>query len=199
MSEDTSISIEALKTGDREAFSKMVDVYSSKIYRLALRMLGNPQEAEDVLQETFLNAFRGLKGFEGRSSLSTWLFRIAANQALMRLRKKKPYLVSVDDVLPGQDGEEVPRQLTDWCCLPEEEFMSTEAQAQLDQAIETLSPALRSVFVLRDLHGVSTLETAQILDITESAVKTRLLRARLQLRDQLSTYFDERVREMDHG
>jgi RNA polymerase sigma-70 factor (ECF subfamily) len=195
MSETTQISIEALKAGDREAFAEMVDAYSPVIYRLALRMLDDPLEAEDVLQETFLNAFRALDRFEGRSSLSTWLYRIAVNQALMRLRKKSPTVFSVDEPLQGEEGDEIPRQLMDWCCLPEEEFMTAEAQAQLDTAVAKLSPALRAVFVLRDLHGLSTREVADVLSISQSAVKTRLLRARLRLRDSLSTYFNERLQE----
>lgn len=198
MEKEQQISIEALRSGDREAFAAMVDEYSSQLYRLALRMLGNPQEAEDVLQETFINAFKHMKQFEGRSQLSTWLYRIAANQALMRLRKNEPDMVSVDEPQQLGSGESVPRQLKDWCCLPEAEFMTSEAQAQLDQAIGELSSALRAAFVLRDLQGLSTRETAEILDISESAVKTRLLRARLELREKLSTYFSGRVEAIEN-
>jgi RNA polymerase sigma-70 factor (ECF subfamily) len=199
MSETTPISIEALKSGDREAFAEMVEAYSPLIYRLALRMLGDEHEAEDVLQETFLNAYRALDRFEGRSSLSTWLYRIATNQALMRLRKHKPPMVSVDEAHIDEEGFELPRQFTDWCCLPEDEFMSAEAQAMLKEAAEGLSPALRAAFVLRDLHGFSTREAAEILEISETALKTRLMRARLQLREQLSSYFSERVEELGYA
>jgi RNA polymerase sigma-70 factor (ECF subfamily) len=199
MNRQASISIEALRQGDRLAFTEMVEAYSPQIYRLGLRMLGNQQEAEDVLQETFLNAFRALPEFEGRSSLSTWLFRIAANQALMKLRRKTPDFVSVDEPLGAEPGNEFPRQLEDWCCLPEEDFMTAEAQAQLDRAIYKLSPALRAVFVMRDLQGMSITETSEVLDISESAVKTRLLRARLQLRESLSQYFGERLRERSNA
>jgi RNA polymerase sigma-70 factor (ECF subfamily) len=177
MEQEQQISIDALRSGDREAFAAMVDEYSPRLYRLALRMLGNPQEAEDVLQETFINAFKHMQQFEGRSQLSTWLYRIAANQALMRLRKNEPDMVSVDEPLQIGSGESVPRQLKDWCCLPEAEFMTSEAQAQLDQA---------------------TRETAEILSISESAVKTRLLRARLELREKLNTYFSGRVEAIEH-
>lgn len=190
---DKTISIEALKAGDREAFAAMVEEYSDQLYRLALRMLGNPQEAEDVLQEAFLNAYKALERFEGRSSLGTWLYRITTNQALMHLRKSQPDFVSVDEPLPGKEGSLIPRQLKDWCCLPEKEFMTQETQEQLELAINMLSPALRAAFVLRDLHGLSTRETADVLDISESAVKTRLLRARLELRESMSTYFGDRV------
>jgi RNA polymerase sigma-70 factor (ECF subfamily) len=198
MDKEQDISLNDLKSGDREAFAAMVNAYSPQLYRLALRMLGNPQEAEDVLQETFINAFRHLKQFEGRSQLSTWLYRIAANQALMRLRKNEPEMVSVDEPVQIDNGESMPRQLKDWCCLPESEFMTSEAQAQLDQAIHGLSSALRAAFVLRDLQGLSTRETAEILEISESAVKTRLLRARLELRDKLSAYFGDRLEAIEH-
>jgi RNA polymerase sigma-70 factor (ECF subfamily) len=177
----------------------MVEAYSPLIYRLALRMLGDEQEAEDVLQETFLNAYRALARFEGRSSLSTWLYRIATNQALMRLRKHTPPTISVDEALIDDEGLEQPRQFTDWCCLPEEEFMTAETQSQLNEAAKELSPALRAAFVLRDLHGFSTREAAEILEISETAVKTRLMRARLQLREQLSSYFTERVEELGYA
>ena len=198
MDSEQEISLKDLRSGDREAFAEMVDAYSPQLYRLALRMLGNPQEAEDVLQETFINAFRHLKDFEGRSQLSTWLYRIAANQALMRLRKNEPDLVSVDEPVELDDGGSMPRQLKDWCCLPEADFMTSEAQAQLDEAIGELSSALRAAFVLRDLQGLSTRETSEILQISESAVKTRLLRARLELREKLSDYFAGRVEAIEH-
>lgn len=198
MSDAYPISIDALKAGDREAFATMVDTYSPSLYRLALRMLGDPDEAEDVLQETFINAYKGMSRFEGRSKLSTWLYRIASNQALMRLRKRHPDTLSVGE--PEEDSAETaaPLDLTDWCCLPEAEFMTGEAQAQLDFAIEKLSPPLRGTFALRDLQALSTRETAEILGISETAVKTRLLRARLQLREQLSEYYAERLKELDH-
>jgi RNA polymerase sigma-70 factor (ECF subfamily) len=195
---EKTISIEALQAGDRDAYAAMVDQYSDQLYRLALRMLGNPQEAEDVVQETFLNAFRAMHRFEGRSSLGTWLYRIASNQALMRLRKNQPDLVSVDEPIEGKEGSLIPRQLKDWCCLPEKEFMTHESQTQLELAINMLSPALKTAFVLRDLHGLSTRETADVLEISESAVKTRLLRARLALREQMSGYFGDRIGSNDH-
>ncbi len=196
---ENTIDLEALRAGDRDAFAEMMEQHSSHVYHLALRMLQDPQEAEDVLQETFLNAYRALHRFEGRSNLGTWLYRIAANQALMRLRKKQPVMLSVDDPLITDSGESMPRQLEDWCCLPEEEFTTAEVREQLHAAAQNLSPALHSVFVLRDLQGLSTKETSEILEVSESAVKTRLLRARLQLREELSTYFGERLREVNNA
>ena len=199
MIENTDYSLEDLQSGDRDAFEAIVDEYSPKLHRLALRMLGDPFEAEDVLQETFLKAYKNIGQFEGRSQFGTWLYRIAANEALMRLRKNAPDMVAIDEPIELPDGHLVTRELKDWCCLPEAEFMTGEAQSKLDSAIAELSPALRSTFVLRDLQGLSTRESAEILNISEAAIKTRLLRARLQLRDSLSTYFESRVEGMRNG
>lgn len=199
MSEKETLSIEALRSGDREEFAAMVDEYSPKLYRLALRMLGDPLEAEDVLQESFLKAFNAIDQFEGRSKISTWLYRITSNEALMRLRKKRPAVVSVDEPIHLDEGDTIPRQLEDWCCLPEDEFMTSEAMVQLDRAMDELSPALKAAFILRDLQGLSTEEAADALDISQSALKTRLSRARLQLRESLSSYFGDRAKEFSHG
>jgi len=194
MSEATKdISLQALQAGDRAEFARMVDAYSGPIYRLALKMLGQDQDAEDVLQNTFLKALQHIDGFEGRSSLPTWLYRIAANEALMLLRKKRPE-IEMTDTEPEDDlSEYAPTQFVDWCCLPEDETLSAEAKAQLDQAIQTLPETLRIVFLLRDIEGLSIQETSQALNLSETAVKTRLLRARLKLRERLSLYYGERL------
>lgn len=178
-----------LQAGDQAAYAQLVEEHAGKIYRLALRLMGNEADAEDVLQETFLSAFKSIDRFEARSSLSTWLYRIASNAALMRLRRKEPEQVSVDEPFERDDGELVPRQLFDFCCLPEEDLLRDEARAELNHAIEELPPSLRSVFVLRDIEGLSTEETAEALDLSVSAVKSRLMRARLKLRERLSLYF----------
>lgn len=178
-----------LQAGDQAAYAQLVEEHAGKIYRLALRLMGNEADAEDVLQETFLSAFKSIDRFEARSSLSTWLYRIASNAALMRLRRKEPEQVSVDEPLERDDGELVPRQLFDFCCLPEEDLLRDEARAELNRAIDELPPSLRSVFVLRDIEGLSTEETAEALDLSVSAVKSRLMRARLKLRERLSLYF----------
>ena len=149
-------------------------------------------EAEDVLQEAFLSAFKAIDSFDGRSTLGTWLHRITYNAAMMRLRKRRPEVVSVDEPYLAPDGGEVPRQFFDWCCLPEEEFETDEARAELMQAIRDLPEKLREVFILRELEGHSTNDTAEILDLSAEAVKVRLHRARLWLRERLSDYFGER-------
>jgi RNA polymerase sigma-70 factor (ECF subfamily) len=183
----------ALQAGDRAEFAQFVEAYSGQVYRLAIKMLHNPQDAEDILQETFIKAYKALPKFEGRSSLSTWLYRIATNEALMFLRKKRPVQVSVDQPLENDEGDERPRQIVDWCCLPEDELMSTEARSNLDRSVQQLPETLRTVFLLRDIEGLSTRETAEVLDISESAVKTRLSRARFRLREYLSVYYSERL------
>ena len=192
MSHDgAKFSLEALRAGDRAEFSRLVEDSSGKIYRLGLKMLGNPQDAEDILQETFLKAYRGLKNFDGRASPSTWLYRIATNEALMLLRRKTPPTISIDEPLETEEGEQEPVQIMDWCCIPEIELLSEESRRQLDQAIQKLTPTLRVAFILRDIEGLSTLETAQALNLSEEAVKTRLSRARMRLREELSAYYGE--------
>ncbi len=188
-------SLAALQIGDKAEFARVVDTYYEMIYRLAIRMLNNPQDAEDVLQETFIKAYRNFKNFDGRSSVSTWLYRIATNEALMFLRRHRPDTTSIDDTRENDEGLERPTYIVDWCCLPEEELMSAEAQAHLDEAVESLPPNLRVVFILRDIHGLSTRETAEVLNLSEMAVKTRLSRARFKLRELLSKYFGEKVGE----
>ena len=180
-----------LKQGDQAAFAQLVEEHASKVYRLALRMMGSEADAEDVLQETFLSAFKSIDRFEERASLSTWLYRIASNAALMRLRRKEPEQVSVDEPVERDDGELVPRQLFDFCCLPEGDLLKDEAREEMARAVEELPPTLRSVFVLRDIEGLSTEETATALDLSISAVKSRLMRARLKLRERLSVYFSQ--------
>jgi RNA polymerase sigma-70 factor (ECF subfamily) len=188
------ISIEALRKGDRREFARLVDTYSGPLQRLAMKMLGNEPDAEDVLQNTFLKAFQHIGEFEGRSSISTWLYRIASNEALMMLRKRRPEITFTDTESEEEDKRIVdPVQFTDWCCLPEDEFLTTETRTALDQAVQHLPATLRIVFLLRDIEKLSILETSQALGLSETAVKTRLLRARLRLREELSSYFTERL------
>ncbi len=191
--EKEEFSLQLLRNGDQREIARLVDVNSTQIYRLALKMLGNSQDAEDILQNTFLKAIQSLPKFEGRSSLSTWLYRIAVNESLMVIRKRKPE-VDLNIKLQDDEGEDLlVNTLTDWCCLPESEIISSEAQKYLDQAIQELSEKLRVVFILRDIENLSIKETSETLEISESAVKTRLLRARLNLRELLSTYYEKKL------
>jgi RNA polymerase sigma-70 factor (ECF subfamily) len=191
--ESEGFSLEALHAGDPQEFSRLVDAYSSKIYRLATKMLYQQQDAEDVLQETFLKAYRGIKSFDGRSKISTWLFRIATNEALMIIRRKRPETISIDEPIETEEGEQEPVQIIDWCCLPEDELLSEETRNKLDAAVQELPERLRVVFILRDINDLSTHETAEVLGLTDTAVKTRLSRARLRLREELSAYFSEKT------
>ena len=181
--------VAALKAGDQRAFTEMVERYSAVVYNLALRLMNDPQEAEEVLQETFISAYRGLGNFEGRSRLGTWLYRIAYNAALMRLRRRELPTTSIDEPLLNEDGEALPRQLVDWGIRPDQNVLNDELRRVLDAAVATLPPTLRSVFVLRDIEGLSTAETAEALGLTETNVKVRLHRARLALRERLTSYF----------
>lgn len=195
-----AFSIEALQAGDRAEFARMMDYFSNPIYRLGLKILGSEQDAEDVLQETFIKAYRSMEKFEGRSSLSTWLYRIATNEALMLIRKRKPTL----DLVLENDNEEndgMPTEIIDWCCLPEDELLSTESRDFLEEAVQVLSPSLRLVFLMRDVELLSIKETAEILEISESAVKVRLMRARLKLREELTQYFGAQLdgKEVQHA
>ena len=188
-----SFSLEALRNGDRAEFARLVETYSPMIYRLGLKMLNNPQDAEDILQETFIKAYKHIAKFDGRSNVSTWLYRIATNEALMSLRRKHPEATSFENPSVYDTEPQEPLQIVDWCCLPEEEFLTSEGRARLDEAAERLPANLRVVFVLRDIEGLSTRETAEVLDISEMAVKTRLSRARLRLREDLSEYFGKLI------
>ena len=187
------LSLEKLRAGDRAETARMVDEFSGPIYRLGLRMLGSAQDAEDVLQNTFMNALMHLSEFEGRSSLATWLYRIAANEALMLIRRKRPEVNIEDLQADDPDAELTPHQFVDWSGLPEDELLSEEGKKALDDAIQTLPQNLRMVFVMRDVEGLSIKETADALGLTETNVKTRLLRARLHLRERLSAYYVERL------
>ena len=188
-----SFSLEALRSGDRVEFARLVETYSPMIYRLGLKMLNNPQDAEDILQETFIKAYKHIAKFDGRSNVSTWLYRIATNEALMLLRRKHPEATSFENPFVYDTEPQEPLQIVDWCCLPEEEFLTSEGRARLDEAAERLPANLRVVFVLRDIEGLSTRETAEVLEISEMAVKTRLSRARLRLREDLSEYFGKLI------
>ena len=200
MNENTDqalIDLTALRKQDKHAFAMLVDQNSDHIYRLALKMTGNEQDAEDVMQETFIKAFNHIEAFEGRSKISTWLFRIATNEALMLLRKRRDGITDIDEGIQTDDGDLMPVQIVDWCCLPEKELMSEETRKILQKAAMKLSDSNRAAFLLRDVEGLSTQDAAESLGISESALKVRLMRARMQLREELSDYFANRMAKED--
>jgi RNA polymerase sigma-70 factor (ECF subfamily) len=181
--------LERIRAGDKSACAECITAYSAGIYRLALRLMRNEADAEEVTQETFLSAFRGIGRFGGRADLKTWLYRIAYNAALMRLRKRNPETVPIEEAADPDDGGIVPRALHEWRDLPEEELEQAEVRRELERAVGGLPENLRAVFMLRDLENASTEETAAALGISADLVKTRLHRARLRLRERLAGYF----------
>jgi len=182
-----AVLIREAKRGDFDAFEELVRRYQERIYSLGLRMTKHPQDAEDVLQETFLRAFEHLSTFREESSFATWLFRIAMNTALMKLRQERTAPVySLDQ--PGQelDLSEIPPDVRDWAPNAEEMVEAEEMRQLLEEAIDELPEIYRAVFILRDVEGLPAKEVAEILDLSVPAVKSRLLRARLFLRERLS-------------
>jgi RNA polymerase sigma-70 factor, ECF subfamily len=186
---DESVLLEQARAGDTHAFAELVRRYEGKIFRLAQHITQNREDAEDVLQETFMKAYEHLDQFKGDSKFYTWIVRIAVNQALMKLRRRKTdKSVSLDEQIDtGEDT--VVREIAAWGEDPEQHFSREELGQILDTAIQSLEPPYRSVFVLRDIEDMSTEETAEALGLSIPAVKSRLLRARLQLREKLTRFF----------
>ena len=186
---DESGLVARAREGDLAAFNELVQRYQRKIFRLAKHITQNDEDAEDVLQETFLKAFEHLGGFQGQSKFYTWIVRIAVNESLMKLRKRKSdRTVPLDE--PVDTGEDtVVREIAVWDEDPEQQYSQEELRGILDEAVQGLRPVFRTVFVLRDIEEMSTEETAEALGISVPAVKSRLLRARLQLREKLTRLF----------
>jgi RNA polymerase sigma-70 factor (ECF subfamily) len=192
---DETALVAQARQGDTVAFNELTERYQRNIFRLAQNITQNREDAEDVLQETFLKAYEHLPEFEGASKFYTWIVRIAVNEALMKLRKRKwDKTVWLDEpVSTGEDS--VAREIAVWEDNPEQRYSKEELHDILDKAVNGLAPAYRTVFVLRDMEGLSTEETAQALDLSIPAVKSRLLRARLQLRDKLTAFFKKKVED----
>jgi RNA polymerase sigma-70 factor (ECF subfamily) len=186
---DESALVAQSRDGNTAAFAELVRRYEGKIFRLAQHVTQNREDAEDVLQETFMKAYEHLDQFQGNSKFYTWIVRIAVNQALMKLRRRKTgKTVSLDETIDtGEDT--VVREIAAWDENPEQRFSREEMGEILDSAIQGLEPPYRSVFVLRDIEELSTEETADALGLSIPAVKSRLLRARLQLREKLTRQF----------
>lgn len=188
---DDSQLLNALRQRDPTAFAQLFEMYSDKVYRLAFGLLEDENEAEGVVQDAFMRLLERLDQFEGRSKLGTWLYRIAYNLSIDRLRKRQPMLNLMDE--SDDESIPVPAVLTDWREAPEAWLDSSELSAELDRAIAGLPAKLKAVFILREIEGASTEECAQVLGITESAAKVRLHRARLLLREHLAAYVMELV------
>jgi RNA polymerase sigma-70 factor (ECF subfamily) len=171
------------------AFESLVKRYDRNVFRIAQHITQNREDAEDVVQDAFLKAYTNLGQFQGQSKFYTWLVRIAVNEALMRLRRRRPErMVSLDEDVKTEE-DSMPREIADWTPNPEQQYNQAELKDILSRTIQGLPTSFRTVFVLRDVEGLSTEETAEALGLSIPAVKSRLLRARLQLRERLTKYF----------
>ena len=181
--------VHACKSGDAAAFEELVKRYDTKLFRIAQHITHNREDAQDAVQEAFLKVFRKLTQFQENSQFSTWLTRITVNESLMKLRKQRHNKeFSIDNNFESEDHS-LASELADWALNPEELYRGFELRNILRSELQELQPGLRVVFVLRDIEGLSTEETAEVLESTPVAVKARLWRARLKLRERLSKYF----------
>ena len=186
---EEAVLVEQARGGDLAAFGELVRRYERRVYRTARHIVQNDEDAEDVLQEAMLKAFEHLDSFQGNSKFYTWLVRIAVNESLMKLRKRKSdRSVSLDESIET-DEEPIVREIAVWDDNPEQRYSQAELREILDKAIDSLKPIFRTVFILRDVEELSTEETAEALGLSIAAVKSRLLRARLQLRERLTRTF----------
>lgn len=185
--------VRAAKKGDVSAFEELVRRYDRNVFRIANHITHNTEDAEDVVQEAFLKAYQNLGNFQEQSKFYTWLVRIAVNEALMKLRRRRTdKTVSIDQDIETEE-DTIPREIADWAPNPEQQYSQEELRDILARTIQGLPAGFRTVFVLRDVEGLSTEETAEALELSVPAVKSRLLRARLQLRDRLTKYFKSRA------
>jgi RNA polymerase sigma-70 factor (ECF subfamily) len=178
--------------GRTAAFDELMTRYAEKVHRLTFKVLRHEEDAEDALQEAFLSAYRNLSKFKGNSAFSTWLYRVAMNAALMRLRKRREGMVSLEQPAE-QEESQVTMQLADWGRTPPEELINDELRETLERAVDSLPEELSQVFLLREVEGLSNAEAADILEISVPAVKSRLHRARVALRDELNRYLSDRA------
>ena len=184
--------IQAINAGQAERFKELVQKYQQKVFNFGMRMCGEARDAEDLVQETFLNVFRYLEGFRHETRFKNWMFRIATTVCIKKKRKPKhapERELSLEEFMP-QEGDDLPDEAPDWARAPLAQVLNEELSRHLKAAIIDLPQKYRMVIALRDMEGFSTEETAQILDISPANVKVRLHRARLFLREKLKGYFD---------
>jgi RNA polymerase sigma-70 factor (ECF subfamily) len=186
--------VHASKNGDVAAFEQLVKRYDRILFRIAQNVTHNREDAEDSVQEAFLKAFQHLGEFREESKFSTWLIRITLNQSFMKMRKQRRATKEVSLEEDFQAGEDMlPMEVIDWAPDPEQLYRTSELRDILIKALRELRPVLRTVFVLRDIEGLSIAQTADVLNLSHSAVKARLLRGRLQLRECLNRYFRKKM------
>lgn len=184
--------VESSRSGDVSAFEELVRRYDRKLYRIAQGITHNNEDAEEIVQTAFLKAYQNLDRFQGNAKFSTWLIRIAMNESFMKLRtqvSKKGQSLDTENGFGAQRNNHSQLDLTDWTTNPESLYSAAELRRNLGTCLQKLQPTLRVVFFLRDIEGHSISETSGILNLTDTAVKTRLSRARLQLREELTRYF----------
>ena len=185
--------VHASKNGDVAAFEQLVKRYDRKLLRIAQSVTHNREDSQDAVQEAFLKAYTHLATFREDSKFSTWLFRITVNQSLMKLRKQRTTREASLDEDFQADGDVLPKEVTDWAPNPEQLYWASELRDILIKCLEELSPILRMVFVLRDIEGLTIDQTVEVLNVSETAVKARLWRARLQLRESLNKCFSKQA------
>jgi len=190
-SNDTEL-VQAIQSGRIDLYQELVSRYERKLYNFGLRMCRNASDAEDLVQDTFLNIFKYLKGFRHEAKFKNWLYKIAASVCIKKKRRRKhapDQTLSLEDFLPGDEAE-VARKIPRWTTIPLDQLLNEELAEVLSDTIHALPEKYRIVAILRDVEGFSTAETANILDISPANVKVRLHRARLFLRDKLKNYFE---------
>jgi RNA polymerase sigma-70 factor (ECF subfamily) len=183
--------IQAINSGQTDKFHDLVIRYEQKLYNFSLRMCRNPSDAEDMIQDTFLNVFKYLKNFRHETKFKNWLYKVAASTCIKKRRKSKfapDKELSLDEFLPNNEAEK-PEHVPEWALLPLDKLLNEELSSVINKTIISIPKKYRVVIVLRDIEGFSTAETAQILNLSPSNVKVRLHRARLYLRDKLKGYF----------
>ena len=184
--------VHASKNGDAAAFEQLVKRYDRKLLRIAQSVTHNREDSQDAVQEAFLKAYQHLADFREACQFSTWLIRITVNQALMKLRKQRGTAETSLDEDFGDEGDILPREVTDWAPNPEQLCWASELRDILRNALEELRPISRAVFILRDIEGLTIDQTAVALNLSQAAVKARLWRVRLQLREALSKHFSQK-------
>ncbi len=190
--------VQLAQAGDTRAFDVLVSRYQEKVYRLSYKILRHEDDASESLQDAFLSAFRGLKNFKAESTFSTWLYRIATNAALMKYRKRRDGHVSLEQSQSGAEEAEG-LQIPDWSTQPVQDLLDGETRDVMEEAFDRLPEELKQVFLLRDVEGRSNAEVAEQLGLTIAAVKSRLHRARIHLRDRLNRYFADKMTRRDRG
>jgi RNA polymerase sigma-70 factor (ECF subfamily) len=190
--------VKVAQAGDTRGFDELVHRYQDKVYRLCFKILRHEDDAAEALQDAFLSAYRGLKKFKAESTFSTWLYRIATNASLMKYRKRRDGHVSLEQSQSTNEDSET-MQLPDWSQQPAQDLLDAETREVMTEGIQRLPEELRTVFVLRDVQGMSNAEVAEVLELSVAAVKSRLHRARRSLRDWLDRYFRDRLTRKDRA